>query len=374
MSRTILALAAGLLVSFGCASTGTADGTSVGPTDKSGTFEARHAFAIEVPENAGKLDAWFPLPSAADPAQKMSDLAISINPPLEHRVTTDSQGNEFLHVWSAKPAAGKIEVMTTFKVQRWEVRAKLDPAKSRPHTEAEKAELAKYLASGSQDAATPEIQKMADEAVGAETNPVLVARKLYDAILKHVEYHVKDPKPEAEKTMKPTGKGSSALTFTSCTGNCTDFHALYAAMSRHKGLPTRSVYGSFFKGPLNGQDKDQSYHCWLEVHCPGIGWVPLDVAVADVFVSDFAANEHSKPRAVLTTANGYEGPDAAMVDYYFGSLEERRVTWHYGRDLVMEPKQAGDPLPWNPTGYAELDGKATKVVRKLTFRDVTAAK
>jgi hypothetical protein len=93
----------------------------------------------------------------------------------------------------------------------------------------------------------------------------------------------------------------------------------------------------------------------------------LDVAVADVFVRDFHANENSRPRAALTTADGYNGPDPYLVDYYFGNIEERRVVWHRGRDLVMNPPQAGSPLLWNATGYAEANGKPTKVARKLTF-------
>ncbi|MEZ6194433.1 MAG: hypothetical protein R3F20_01715 [Planctomycetota bacterium] len=94
------------------------------------------------------------------------------------------------------------------------------------------------------------------------------------------------------------------------------------------------------------------------------------MAVADVFVDDFTANEYSRPRADLTVADGYHGPDPMLVDYYFGNLDERRVVWHRGRDLVMtSPRQAGDVLPWNPKGYAEADGKSVAVARKLTFRE-----
>ena len=139
-------------------------------------------------------------------------------------------------------------------------------------------------------------------------------------------------------------------------------------MSRSVGIPTRIVYGSFFKGPLDGVDQDQSYHCWIEFHAPQVGWIPLDVAVADIFVDDFHANENSRPRADLTVADGYHGPDARLVEYYFGNLEERRVVWHRGRDLIMSPRQHGGPLLWNPKCYVEIDGQpSSQYKRKLTY-------
>lgn len=367
MAATCMALP--VLIS-GCASHDEPDSQAFAPeTAAVGRFDARHAFEIEVPEGTESLRCWLPMPADDDPHQSVTGW--QVDAPHPTRIVRDDHGNRFLLLEATDPSAGKMPVRTSFHVERREVKGKIDPLLTRPHTQEELARLATHLEPTRMSVIDDDVRAMARAAVGDEKNPILVARKLYDAVLDRVEYHVKDPKPDAQKTMKATGTGSSRLTYETCTGNCTDFHSLYAALARASRLPTRVVYGSFFKGPLDGMDTDQSYHCWIEFHAPNVGWVPLDVAVADVFVEDFHANEHSRPRAVLTVANGYDGPDAELVDYYFGNVEERRVVWHRGRDLVMRnPRQEGEPLLWNPTGYAEADGKPIKVGRKLTYRSL----
>lgn len=364
--RRALILATLAAFTSACASDG--DGAAASPPDvRVGCFAARHDITIEVPEGASTVRAWIAMPSESDSQQRITNWRVDA--PYPTREVHDERGNNFLLLEASRPPAGMIVVSTAFDIERKEVRAAVDPAKTRPHTEAELAALAADLAPSSQSVITPEIRAMAANAVGNERNPIRVARLLYDAVLEHVDYHVKDPKPDAAKTMKSSGKGSSIHTYEKCTGNCTDFHSLYAALARSRRLPTRAVYGSFFKGPLDGVDKDQSYHCWIEFHAPNIGWIPLDVAVADVFTSDFVANEYSRPRADLTVADGYHGPDEELVNYYFGNIDERRVVWHRGRDLVMkDPRQRGAPLLWNPKAYVEIDGKPGKVGRKLTYR------
>lgn len=338
-------------------------------SDHVGKFSANHSFSIDVPEGAKEVNAWFAMPSDHDAHQKISDWQVVSPHPT--RIVRDERGNNFLFMTIANPTPGTLDVTTSFNIERQEVRKSTNPEATRPHDSVELARLAEHLKGSSQSVIDKDVRAMADRAVGNERNPIRVARLLYDAVLDHVEYHVKDPNPNATKTMNSSGTGSSAYTLNTCTGNCTDFHSLYAALARSRNIPTRAVYGSFFKGPLDGVDKDQSYHCWLEFHAPNIGWIPLDVAVADIFTDDFEANEHSQPRANLTVADGYAGPNPMMVDYYFGNIDARRVVWHRGRDLVMKnPRQKGAPLLWNPKAHVEIDGTSAKVRRALTYRSL----
>lgn len=344
-------------------------------TGRTGQFDALHEFVIDVPPDAGSVDVWFAVPHDKDRMQTVSNFRVEPADLGAHMVR-DTRGNRFLYLHLDNPTPGPLPVSTHFTITRSEVRADLDPSKTRPHSAAELLQLSQYLKGSSQSVIDHNAIALAQSAVGNEKNPILASRRIYDAVLNHVEYHVKDPNPDATKAMQSTGTGSSQLCYASCTGNCTDFHSLYAAVSRAAGIPTRPVYGSFFKGPLNGVDKDQSYHCWIEFHAPNLGWIPLDVAIADIFVDRWEANEHSRPRAHLTVADGYHGPDPKLVDYYFGNLDERRVSWHWGRDLEMVgPRQQGAPLLWNPKAYAEVDGVAANIVkRKLTYREVEAAR
>ena len=70
------------------------------------------------------------------------------------------------------------------------------------------------------------------------------------------------------------------------------------------------------------------------------------------------------------------------VDYYFGNLDERRVTWSSGRDLALSPAQAGAPVNALPKAYVEVDGKLLPEgkadspsgwMRKLTYREKKAS-
>jgi transglutaminase-like putative cysteine protease len=327
--------------------------------EKLGHFEAKNNFTLNVPEGAGQVRAWFAMPQRHDPDQTISDWKIESEHEL--KVVKDQFGNEFLYLELDSPSAGAIEIKTSFSIKRHEVNMPVDPALTRPHTSEELEELSKYLVQHRQAEVTDDIRAMARRVVGEETNPLKVGRLLYDAILEHVEYWVIRP-----GDLRSSGSGNATYTYEQCTGNCTDFHALYQALCVAVNLPIRTVYGGFFKGPLDGVDRDASYHCWLEIHAPNVGWVPLDVSIADLYRQDIELTDANRELVSLTLPNGYHGKDMELVDYYYGNLEERRVVWHEGRDLELGAK-AG-PVNFLPWSYIEIDGEpAPGAARKFTF-------
>jgi transglutaminase-like putative cysteine protease len=333
------------------------------PFESSGTFKVEHNLTVPVPTGAKEVKVWFPLPRNEE-GQTVKDLKIEA--PAGWTEATDNQGNRYVHAAVASPGE-KVVVKTSFTVTRQEQRMAVDPSMTRPLNDAEKKEHAADLANNTHVVANDEIVKLAAEIRGTETNPAIVCRKLYDWVLVNVEYWVKDP-----SKWKASPVGSSDYCLKNKTGNCTDFHSLWTALARASGIPTRMKYGSLFKPSLDGADKDASYHCWPEAWLPGIGWVPNDVAVADIFVAPpIKLDDNNRDRVTLTTANGYEGPDQTLVDYYFSSLDPRRVTWTLGRDLVFEPKQTASSVNMNAKGYVEVDGaEFAKFDRKMTFTEV----
>src|SRR5207248_3355915 len=145
-------------------------------------------------------------------------------------------------------------------------------------------------------------------------------------------------------------------------GNCSDFSATFGSIARSQGLATRQTYGGLLKDELNGQLVDAGYHCWSEVYLPGLGWVPTDVAVADLWYSDHldanSLDADAQTRLRRTAGSNYTpGHNAAAVEYYFGNLDERRVLWSFGRDITLTPQQAGPPVNNMLRGYFEIDGK-----------------
>ena len=334
---------------------------------RTATFEARHELRVTVPEGAKQVRVWFAMPQD-DSSQVVKNFKVEA--PAPHRITTDSAGNQAVYLEVAEPKLKEFSIVETFTLLRREQVSGVDAKKAKPLNAAKREELAPFLAANQHVIIDERIRKLAAEIVGEEKNPVLAARKLYDWVLANIDYWVKDP-----KNKKASPVGSSEYCLTTKTGNCTDFHSLWTALARAAGIPTRMVYGSFFKKELDGQDVDQSYHCWPEFYASGIGWVPHDVAVADIFVGDFQSNADNEKLVRLTTGDGYSGADKAKVEYYFGNLDERRVTWSRGRDLTLSPKQDAGPVNALAKAYVEVNGKpaAEKEVwtRKLTFREIT---
>lgn len=357
MKHVMIIWAALVTVMFGGASGAWADDA------KKGVFDARNEFNINIPKGAHQVRAWFVMPQN-DPAQRVSNM--KVESPYKHRIVKDSEGNSLIYIEIENPDKESFSVTNSFTVIRKEVRMSVDPKKTRPYTKAGIKGMEKYLSQNKYIVIDEEIKKLASEIVGNEKNPVTASRKIYDWTLHNVDYWVKNPKDK-----KASKVGDSQYCLLSRTGNCTDFHSLYTAISRAAGIPTRLVYGSFFKAELDGKDKDQSYHCWVEFFAPKIGWIPLDVAIADIFDGEFPLTADNTAYVNLTTADGYSGPDPAKVNYYFGSIEERRVTWTRGRDLLLEPKQAGEPVNAMSKAYVEIDGKeSVDWSRKLTYKGI----
>lgn len=335
-------------------------------TGPASSFRMTNAYDIQVPAGASRVQAWLAMPQrTTEPAQRVSQFTVIS--PHEHRIVRDQFGNEYVYLDIRRPDGGSAETLSvteTFTVFRNEVRGRLDADQARALTAAERERLKIYLQPSTYVPVNRDTQTLARQIVGGETNPLLAARKLYDWVLVNIDYWVKDP---ANKKASPVGDAEYCL--TSRTGNCTDFHSLWVSLARSAGIPSRIVYGSLAKPSLAGKDQDQSYHCWPEFYIGGLGWISHDVAVADIYHDRFALDDGNREKVVLTTALGYTSPDPAKVDYYFGNLDDRRVTWNRGRDLVMQnPRQAGPPINAMPKGYVEIDGKpSTDWTRTLTY-------
>ncbi len=334
------------------------------------TFEARHELKVTLPEEAKRVRVWLTIPQDV-PEQKATDF--KVESPFPFRIERDAtEGNKFLYIEAVDPKVKDFTVVNTFRLTRREVLNELDPKRTRPLSDAERKELARFLEPNRHVIIDERIRRLAAEIVGRERNPVRAARKIYDWIIDYADYWVKDPSGK-----KASPVGSTEYCLTTRTGNCTDFHSLWASIARAAGIPTRIIYGSFFKKELDGKDIDQSYHCWIEFYAPAIGWVPHDAALADLFADEIALTPENSVLVQRTTGSGYFGKDPRAVDYYFGNLDERRVTWSVGRDLTLSPKQEGEPVNAMAKAYVEIDGKmaseGTNWTRKLTYKEVKGA-
>ena len=224
------------------------------------------------------------------------------------RYDTDSWGNRVGYLEVRAPAQEQITLREEFDLTRSEIQTRVDPSKTRALTDPERIALARYLAPSTHVVVNDRIKALSASIVGGETNPILAARKIYDWTFKNIDYWVKDP-----DHLKASPVGSTEYCMMSKTGNCTDFHSLFASLAMAAGLPTRLVYGSLLKPSLNGIEVDASYHCWVQFYAPQTGWVPLDASLANIYGKDFPLTDKNKKLVELTTATGYKGEQGGLL-------------------------------------------------------------
>lgn len=328
------------------------------------SFQIKNVLTVKVPKDAHTVRVWFAVPQE-DAYSVVTDFNAASDYPVSYN--KDSWDNRVGYVEIIAPDKPLFTITETFDLQRKEMHNEVDPSKTRPLTDAERKALERYLLPTTYVIVNDDVKKLSAQIVAGETNPILAARRLYDWTLQNVDYWVKYP-----DRLKASPVGSTDYCLRTKTGNCTDFHSLFASLAMASGIPVKMVYGSLLKPTLNGIQVDASYHCWILFYAPNYGWLPLDVSLANIYGKEFPLTDQNKKLVELTTATGYHGIDGSKVDYYFGNLDDRRVTWSTGRDLMMQPPQDDGPVNSLPKMYVEVDGKqSTDWTREFTYKELS---
>lgn len=281
----------------------------------------------KAPAGAQRLDLWLPLPvSTAAQRVTIEDVVT----PVGYAIATDPQtSTRMIHMRFEGDALRETTIAVKARVRS--IERKRDDERSAfddPPTprDLEPDALAPWTAGPA---------AMAEKAVGTTTDRLEAGEKMYRAVLDHMRY---------SKDGTGWGRGDVVHACSAGFGNCTDFHSLFIAMARSRGIPARFIMG-FPLPETRGQGEVKGYHCWAEFWVDGTGWVPVDASEAD---------KHPE-----------------LADYYFGSLTADRVAFTRGRDLVLVPPQQGPPLNFFIYPYAELDGKPFDgVTRAFEFQDL----
>jgi hypothetical protein len=146
-----------------------------------------------------------------------------------------------------------------------------------PH--ADTPELHSYLqASAYLEVNSPEVQRLAHEAVADERNPVRAAHRIERFVREYI----------TKKDLN-IGFASAEETAKSREGDCTEHAVLCAALGRVVGLPTRCVVGFGYIPPgdaeptiANAVDANTGifgFHMWAEALIGPDEWVPMDAAL-----------------------------------------------------------------------------------------------
>jgi transglutaminase-like putative cysteine protease len=300
---------------------------------KSRTFQLDYEAAFTDLSPGKRIRIWLPVPRSNE-QQRVRLLRRKL--PVEASVDVEPQyGNRIMYLELEVPRGGRIPLELVYRVTRREMRGLAD-ADGRSAEKLSERERELFLRA---NALVPLDGKPLELLRDRElpTGPLELARVLYDRVDEHMKY---------DKSRPGYGRGDAVWACDSRYGNCTDFHSLFISLARSRRLPARFEIG--FPLPVErGGGEIGGYHCWGLVYVDEIGWVPVDISEAD------------------------KNPE--MKDYYFGNLTADRVAFSTGRDLTLAPRQAGPPLNFFVSPYAEVDGKplgSERIDLRVRYRDL----
>ena len=322
MRRFSLALLISLLCSFLCV---------YASVPNARNFEFDYQVTVsDIPSNALNLKIWIPyLPQTS--YQIVEDVATSLS--NHSAVTYDKKySNKILYYSFKSPKDSTIKIDIRYKVKRYEY-SKKSPFKSdRPQ---ESDDPQKYLAADRLVTMGPQIKTLATEITSGKKATMEKAKAIYDYVFENITY---------DKKIPGWGNGDTERVCLVKAGNCTDFHSLFISLARASGIPAKFVIGTSI--PKEKQGEIKSYHCWAEFYDEKLGWVPVDISEA--------------------------WKDKTAREYFFGTINEDRLEFTHGRDIVLEPSQSCEPLNYFVYPYVELDGAAFKSVDAVfRFKDIS---
>jgi transglutaminase-like putative cysteine protease len=303
----------------------------------SGTVTVEIDLTRQMPGQAARL--WLPYP-VSDRHQLISEIAVQGDYQSSGVYTDQTFGTPILFA-SWAPEAASRTLTFHFAVQRQEAVRRDFPRKEAAW---DPADYAAYLQPTSRGPIDGDVKQLALRITKGKKTVLAKARAIYDWT---VDNMYRDP------AVVGCGEGDVCVLLEKPGGKCTDIHSVYVALARAAGVPAREIFGIRL-GKQTEEDISGWQHCWVEFYLPGYGWVPVDPA--DV------------RKAMLTEQLKLEDPKTAEYrDYFWGRIDPYRVALAVGRDVTLNPPQAGAAL--NTFGYphAEVGGQVIDWLDPKTF-------
>lgn len=283
---------------------------------------------LKAPENSKEVGLWIPYP-VSDENQIIEDVRIDGNYSSRGVYKEKEFGNSILYAEWKKPMNNRT-LTYTFKIRRKEVVKKDFPNDEQPLN---KKEFAKFLMPTSLGPTSGKVKETAENITRGKKTTFVKARAIYDWI---VDNMYRDPQ------IKGCGIGDVERLLESLGGKCGDIHSVYVALARSVGVPAREIFGIRIPKGKEG-DMTKAQHCWAEFYLPGYGWVPVDP---------------SDVRKIMLEKKLNLGEERDYREYYFGAVDENRIAYGMGRNLILNPPQRDGNLNYFMYPYAEADGKA----------------
>jgi transglutaminase-like putative cysteine protease len=283
-----------------------------------GSDEFEFVYRVKLPEIKGDARLWIPL-AKTDAFQTVMQEKVSI-PIKWEKVQDRDYGNDICVLHPQSGDSGKTIELRYLVVRK-------EKAAYPPKGE----DTSRFLRPEKLVPLNETFKTLAAQATAGKTDDLDRAKALYDHVLGRMRY---------DKSGAGWGRGDAIYACDAKTGNCSDFHAYFIALSRSVGIPARFAIGATIPAEKN-EGQIEGYHCWAEFFADG-RWVPVDISEA------------------------WKNPQ--LADYYFGHHPANRFELTKGRDLVVDPAPASGPINFLAYPLLELDGKVVKPETSFAFR------
>ncbi|TCV93902.1 transglutaminase superfamily protein [Luteibacter rhizovicinus] len=248
------------------------------------------------------IRAWIPYPRAI--AGQQEDVRLIRSEPVKADIAPEATLQRTAYLEQPARSGKPTTFAVTYEVTLYARYQAIDAKKvvRAPMT----PELAPYVAERAPHIVfTDAMRKFSRDAVGNETNPYLVAQKLFAAV---------DRIPWAGAREYSTLSNIGDYTLHAGHGDCGEQTLLLMTLLRMNGIPARWQSGWIFS-----DGKYNNIHDWGQVYLAPYGWVPMDVTFGRLH-----PGPHAKPG------------DAALEWFYLGGLDAYRIAFNddYSQPLV----------------------------------------
>jgi transglutaminase-like putative cysteine protease len=282
-----------------------------------GRDEFEFSYQISIPNISVVAKMWVPI-ATSDAYQTIEVLSMAV--PAEYRLLRDADyGNVILYT-ELQPSDTEQMLEIRYRVKRMEKGPFSDHSGPTPLDLQPNA----LIPLGGK------FHEIAEKAMAGREGDLMRARALYDYVIDNMRY----------MKFGTYGTGDANHACDARTGNCTEFHSLFIALTRSAGIPARFAVGASIPSERNEGGID-GYHCWAECYIDGKWW-PVDISEANKYT--------------------------ALATYYFGHHPANRVELSRGRDLKVEPGPQSGPINFLAFPVLEVDGQTTAAKTYFSFK------
>jgi len=243
------------------------------------------------PDSVKTLDVYLAIPHNLNNQELLEP--VTFDPELSD-VLTDKWGQKVAHFQFTDMGPTEFATVRMFaSANLYKTRYFVFPDKVGALSDIPKEILERYLVDDAKFSLEDEIiQHATKKAVGDQTNPYWIGRKIFSYVIEHLEYELAG------------GWNIAPAILERGNGSCSEYSFVYIAMCRAAGLPARYAGSIVVRG--DDASYDNVFHRWVEIYLPNYGWLPVDPSRGDSKWPSSRANSFGflDNRVLITTIGG----------------------------------------------------------------------